>query len=56
MKLIIGFLAFVWLLCGLAGAWMEDELDMDDWKAIARGPITLVAAINDHPATYPDGG
>ena len=51
MKLWFGFAVFVWLLCGLAGAWMLG--DLDDWKTIARGPITLVRAFNEDPVTYP---
>ena len=51
MKFAVGIIVFLWLLAGLIGAWMLDELDRDHWKAIARGPITLAKAVNEHPAT-----
>lgn len=53
MKLWVGLMVFVWLLCGLLGAWMREDLDADHWKMIAKGPITLVKAINEHPVTIP---
>ncbi len=53
MKFAVGTAVFFWLLCGLIGAWMLDDLDADHWKKIARGPITLAYALNEHPVTYP---
>ncbi|MEO7865542.1 MAG: hypothetical protein ABIR63_06730 [Sphingomicrobium sp.] len=53
MKFAIGVAALFWLLCGLIGAWMLDDLDVDHWKMIARGPVTLAHALNEHPVTYP---
>jgi len=53
MKFFVGFAVFIWLLCGLIGAWMLDELNTRHLEAIAKGPITLVKAYNDHPITYP---
>jgi hypothetical protein len=53
MKLWVGFGVFVWLLCGAVGAWMKDDLQLDQWQVIAKGPITLVHAINEHPVTIP---
>ena len=53
MKLAFGFLVFIWMTCGLVGAWWQDDLDVDHWKEIAKGPITLAEAYNDHPVTYP---
>jgi hypothetical protein len=53
VKYAIVVLVLIWLFCGLAGAWMLDDLDRDHWKTIARGPITLVRAINDNPASIP---
>ena len=50
MKLFVGFVVFVWLLCGLAGAWWSGHTG---WKYIAKGPITLIHAFNDNPVTYP---
>ena len=41
---------FIWLLCGLAGAWMIGDLH---WKPIVKGPITLSEAFKDDPVTYP---
>jgi hypothetical protein len=49
MKFAVGIIVFVWLLAGLIGAWMLDELNTDHWKAIARGPITLGKAVDEHP-------
>ena len=53
MKALFGVLVFLWLLCGLVGAWRMDGLDDMHWKTIARGPISLVKAFNDQPVTYP---
>jgi hypothetical protein len=44
---------FVWLLCGVIGAWMLDDLNRHHWKTIIRGPITLVTAVKEHPASVP---
>jgi hypothetical protein len=52
MKLFVGLAVFMWLLCGLAGAWMlKGDGDLH-WKAIAKGPITLIKAFNEEPVTY----
>jgi hypothetical protein len=53
MKLVIGVLLSFWLIAGLIGAWMMNDLDRAHWKQVARGPITLAEALNDHPVTYP---
>lgn len=53
MKWAIILLVLIWLGCGVAGAWMLGDLDTDHWKTIARGPITLVKAINEDPVTIP---
>jgi hypothetical protein len=53
MKFAVGIIVFFWLLSGLIGAWMLDDLDADHWKKIARGPITLAQALNERPVTYP---
>src|SRR3954466_12668447 len=53
MKLVVAVIVFFWLLSGLIGAWILDDLDLDHWKTIARGPITLAEAVKEHPATYP---
>ena len=53
MKLLVGVLVFIWLICGLVGAWRLDKLDNDHWKTIARGPFTLAESFNDNPVTYP---
>lgn len=47
MKIAVILLVLVWLLCGLGGAWMLDDLDSQHWKAIARGPLTLMRAVNE---------
>ncbi|MEA3059013.1 MAG: hypothetical protein QOE50_425 [Sphingomonadales bacterium] len=53
MKLLIVFAVFIWLLCGVAGAWWDEGLGNMHFKTIAKGPISLVHAINDNPVTYP---
>ena len=56
MKLVVGVGIFIWLLCGLVGAWMLDDLDASHWEMIAKGPITLVKAFDKAPPkTYPSG-
>lgn len=52
MKLAFGVLVFLWILCGGIGAWMLDDLDSAHWKKIARGPLTLIEALNDKPPKY----
>ncbi len=54
MKWAIGIVLFFWLLCGLIGAWMLGDLDAAHWQKIARGPITLRHALDEHPANYPN--
>ena len=53
MKLAVGIALFLWLLCGMVGAWMLDELNSHHLKTIAYGPITLADALNEHPVTFP---
>jgi hypothetical protein len=53
MKYAVILIVVVWLLCGVAGAWMLDDLDRDHWKTIARGPITLARAVQENPTTAP---
>ena len=53
MKLAVAITVGFWLLSGLIGAWMLDDLDADHWKKIARGPITLAQALNEHPVAIP---
>jgi hypothetical protein len=52
MKAFIIFAVAVWLVCGLTGAWILDKLDGEHWQYIARGPLTLVQAINEKPVPY----
>ena len=52
MKLFIFVALIVWGICGFAGAWMLDSSDIR-WKAVARGPITLVKAFRETPVPYP---
>lgn len=54
MKLAVGVLLFIWLLCGLIGDWMLEDGDDLQWKKVARGPITLIEAINEEPVRYPE--
>jgi hypothetical protein len=53
MKFAIGVILFIWLLCGVIGAWWLDDLDRRHLKEIALGPITLVDAWNANPVNVP---
>jgi len=54
MKLFVGLAVFVWVICGAIGAWMLEGHNMHA-KTIARGPISLIKAINHAPTPYPSG-
>ena len=41
MKFAFGLFAFIWVMSGLIGAWMLDDLNPRYWKVVAKGPITL---------------
>ena len=56
VKWAIYILVFIWLFCGMVGAWMLGDLDRQHWKTIARGPITLAKAVNEDPARVPGLG
>lgn len=53
MKLAFAVLVFIWVVCGLVGAWMLGDLDSAHWKEIAKGPITLAKGFDEKPVTYP---
>jgi hypothetical protein len=53
MKAFVVFALFVWLLCGVAGAWMLDGPGNMHWKTIALGPISLVKGMNETPSNLP---
>jgi hypothetical protein len=53
MKWFVGFVLVVWLLCGLAGAWILDGPGHMHFKTIAKGPISLAKAYNENPVSYP---
>jgi hypothetical protein len=53
MKIAFYVILFLWLICGLAAAWREDELDARHWKTIALGPVSLVDSFNEHPVSMP---
>lgn len=50
MKLLLTMGVIFWLVCGLAGAWRLDDLH---WKPIARGPLTLIDALDEDPVSIP---
>jgi hypothetical protein len=50
MKFAVAVIVFIWVLCGLIGAWWMDELDANHLKVIAKGPISLAHAYNEHQA------
>jgi hypothetical protein len=53
MKFAFGLFVFLWVMSGLIGAWMLDDLHPRYWMVIAKVPITLVWAINEYPALVP---
>ncbi|HEY6048462.1 MAG TPA: hypothetical protein VIV07_05375 [Sphingomicrobium sp.] len=53
MKAAIGIALTFWLMAGVIGAGMMGVCDLNHWKKIARGPITLGQALNDDPVSYP---
>lgn len=53
MKVFFSFALFIWLLCGFVGAWRLEGLHNMKFKNIAKGPITLVHAMNEYPIDYP---
>ena len=53
MKLFLIFILIFWLICGVAGAAWQEGLGNMHFKSIAKGPITLVHAINHNPVTVP---
>lgn len=52
MKLFIGVALFIWLVCGLAGDWLLEDGGSFRWQAVAKGPITLVKAMQKSPPTF----
>lgn len=52
MKLFFVFALILWLICGAAGAAWKSGLGNMHFKDIAKGPITLVHAINDNPIDW----
>ena len=56
MKMFLGVSIALWLLSGVVGAWMLDDLDPEHWKDIGRGPITLIKAFKDAPPEMYPGG
>lgn len=53
MKYAVGLFVFLWIMSGAVGAWVMGDLDRQHWDMVARGPLTLVRAINDNPVTIP---
>jgi hypothetical protein len=55
MKLLFTVGVIFWMVCGFAGECMLDGIRDLHWKAIARGPLTLVEAFDEDPVTLPTG-
>jgi hypothetical protein len=53
VKFFVTFAIILWLICGVGGSAWEDGFGNMHFKKIAKGPITLVHAINNNPVTYP---
>lgn len=47
MKFAIGVFVFLWLACGVTGAYQLGQLDSRHWMSIARGPFTLGTALSE---------
>lgn len=56
MKTALGIIVFLWLLCGLAAAWRNDELNSRHLKTIALGPVALIQSFNENPVHMPGPG
>lgn len=52
MKLVGIVVLVFWLVSGFAGGWMLEGEDMRV-KTVARGPMSLVKAINENPVSIP---
>ena len=52
MKLFIGVALFIWLVCGLAGEWLLEDGGDIRWQSVAKGPITLIKAMERSPPTF----
>jgi hypothetical protein len=51
MKRTVLFIAVAfWAICGFAGAWRMDDMRI---KTIARGPLSLIEALNEDPISIP---
>ena len=56
MKMFLGVSIALWLLSGVVGAWMRDDLDAEHWRDIGKGPITLIKGFKEAPPqVYPGG-
>jgi hypothetical protein len=53
MKFFVVFGMMIWLICGVIGAAWDEGLGNMHFKTIAKGPISLVHAINQNPVIYP---
>jgi hypothetical protein len=52
MKLWLGLMVSLWLICGLIGAWWLDEFEVKYWRVVAKGPISLARAYNENPPDF----
>lgn len=48
MKFALAVIVFIWVMCGLIGAWWMDQLDANHLVVIAEGPISLAHAYKEH--------
>lgn len=44
------FAVAFWVICGLAGAWRLHDMH---FRTIARGPLSLIEALNEDPVSIP---
>jgi hypothetical protein len=52
MKMFVALAVVLWLLCGVAGAWMLEGAEMHA-KTIALGPIAVMRGFNQAPEWIP---
>jgi hypothetical protein len=52
MARLIGIILLLWLIAGLAGAWMLEGRNMQP-QTVAGGPLTLIKGYNHASPTHP---
>ena len=53
MKLAIGVFLLLWIISGLAGAWMLEGANMRP-QTVAAGPLSLIKGYHDASPSHPE--